>query len=264
MFTLTREVRLAIHPGDAARTDPTPGTNGYGGIPAIEGLAFFYTIRVSLVGDLDRQSSYVRNIKEIDDRVRSLAVPALKALINAGRFTFASAMDALSQQLTGAWPGARVTRIALSTSPHQTISIEPSEPKMIRLSQQFEFAAAHRLHNPDLDDATNRATFGKCNNPHGHGHNYQVEVTLLGTPDASGTLMPVSRFEQIVEQHAISLLDHKFLNIEVEAFKTLNPSVENIAKVIYQMLNPHLKTDHCALASVTVWETPKTYAEYAE
>lgn len=264
MFKLTREVRLVIPAGDAARRRGAAGINGFGGIPAIEGLAFYYTLRVSMVGDLDSKSSYVRNIKEIDDRVRALAVPALTALIDTGRFTFASALSALAQQLTDAWLGARVTRIALATSPQQTISIDPSEKQMIRLSQMFEFSAAHRLHNPDLDDQANRDTFGKCNNPHGHGHNYQVQVTLAGTPDASGTLMPVSQLERIVEAHAISLLDHKFLNVEVDAFKTLNPSVENIAKVIYQMLKSHLKTGHCDLASVTVWETPKTFAEYAE
>ncbi len=262
MFRLTREVRFALNV-DPSAVPASP--NGHGGSPAVQGLAHYFTLRVTLAGELDRQSSYLRNIKDVDSQVRALAVPALaKRVAEGGRFTYAGAIGAIAGSLAGAWPGVTVEKLELGLSPYQSVSMLSSEPDMIRLSQKFEFSAAHRLHNPELDAAANRATFGKCNNPLGHGHNYEVQVTLVGTPDAAGVLLPVHEFESIVERHAIDRLDHKFLNLEVDLFQSLNPSVENIAKVIYDMLRQPLAKPHCRLAAVTVWETPKTWAEYAE
>jgi len=133
---------------------------------------------------------------------------------------------------------------------------------MIRLSQKFEFSATHRLHNPKLSESENNHLFGKCNNPHGHGHNYEIQVTLAGEPDASGTLLHVPDFEQIVGAAVIDRFDHKNLNVELPEFGELIPTVENIAMVIYRLLKP--KFGRPKLASVTVWETPKTWCEYSE
>lgn len=261
MVRLTREVRFALN----SRPDVTPDTpNGFGGVPAVQGLAHFFTLRVTLGGEVDPESSYLRNIKQIDQRVRDRGLPLLESLVRDGSFTHARALRRLHEALVDAWPGSELIRLELHLSPYQSIAILSSEPTMIRLSQKFEFSAAHRLHNPGLSEDANRATFGKCNNPHGHGHNYEVEVTLAGTPDATGTLISIPDFERVVTEHAIDALDHKFLNVEVDAFRSLNPSVENIATVIYQMLKSPLTRDHCRLERVTVWETPKTWAEYSE
>ena len=135
---------------------------------------------------------------------------------------------------------------------------------MVRLSQKFEFSATHRLHNPALTDDANRSTFGKCNNPHGHGHNYEVQVTLAGEPDASGLLVEVPRFERTVAEAVIDRFDHKNLNVELPEFREAIPSVENIARVIYRLLKPRFGEARGKLASVTVWETPKTWCEYSE
>lgn len=135
---------------------------------------------------------------------------------------------------------------------------------MVRLSQKFEFAATHRLHNPALDEQANRAIFGKCNNPHGHGHNYEVQVTVAGTPDDNGVIVPVPELERLVDQIVIERFDHRNLNVELAEFADLIPSVENIARVIYRLLKPKLTWPHAKLVSVTVWETPKTWCEYSE
>ena len=132
---------------------------------------------------------------------------------------------------------------------------------MYRLNHRFEFSAAHRLHNPALDDSENRRLFGKCNNSLGHGHNYEVQVTLQAD---TGTFPPMSEFERLVDVQAIDRLDHKNLNLEVEAFLNINPSVEQIAKVIYDWLKAPLSLASASLASVTVWETPRTWCEYSE
>src|SRR5262249_17554479 len=136
---------------------------------------------------------------------------------------------------------------------------------MIRLSQKFELSASHRLHSAALSDDENRRTFGKCNNPHGHGHNYELQVTITGAPaEDRGVLINVPAFERTVKEVVIDPFDHKNLNVEVPQFRELIPTVENIAMTIYRMLKPKLKSDHASLASVTVWETPKTWCEYSE
>src|SRR5690606_36332401 len=85
----------------------------------------------------------------------------------------------------------------------QSWEVLATEIPMVRLSQKFEFAATHRLHNPKLSDEENRRAFGKCNNPHGHGHNYEVQVTLIGQPDENGCLIDVPAFERIVSRIVI-------------------------------------------------------------
>jgi 6-pyruvoyltetrahydropterin/6-carboxytetrahydropterin synthase len=133
-----------------------------------------------------------------------------------------------------------------------------------RLSQKFEFSASHRLHNPKLNDEENRKTFGKCNNPNGHGHNYELQVTLKGKPSTSGLLVDVPAFERVVKEYVIDKLDHKNLNLDVPEFKEFIPTVENIAMVIFRMLKSRFTGIGAELASVTVWETPKTWCEYSE
>ena len=135
---------------------------------------------------------------------------------------------------------------------------------MVRLSQKFEFSATHRLHNPSLSEEENCRTFGKCNNPHGHGHNYEVQVTLAGRPDESGVLVNIPAFEHIVGSSVIDKFDHKNLNVELPEFRELIPTVENIAMTIYRLLKPKFNDAGAKLAAVTVWETPKTWCEYSE
>lgn len=132
---------------------------------------------------------------------------------------------------------------------------------MIQVTESFEFSAAHRLHCPDLSDEENRRIFGKCSNPNGHGHNYVVEVTVSGQPDdATGNVIELHLFRHTVRERVIDRFDHKHLNLDCVEFQSLNPSVENIARVIWDRL--HDAFHSCRLAGVRVWETPKTYAEY--
>lgn len=132
---------------------------------------------------------------------------------------------------------------------------------MVELTQCFEFSASHRLHVATLSDDENRRVFGKCNNPNGHGHNYQVEVTVAGPiDDRTGAVLALPEFESMVKREVIDRLDHKHLNIDTAEFAQLNPSVENIARVIWEILEP--KTSPAKLRRVRVWETAKTYAEY--
>lgn len=229
-------------------------------------IAPWLTLRVTLSGELDPRSSYLRNIKEIDQVVRDRVIPLLNAIAGdeAQSRRLADIPIALSTELKNGWPGARLETVELALTPFCTIGAVLKELPMTRLSQKFEFSAAHRLHNPALSDGENAQTYGKCNNPHGHGHNYEVQVTLAGAPDTSGIILPLHELERIVNQSVIQKLDHKHLNVEVPEFKQLIPSVENIAMVIYRMLKPSLANTRAKLAGVTVWETPKTWCEYSE
>jgi 6-pyruvoyltetrahydropterin/6-carboxytetrahydropterin synthase len=257
MFLLTREVRFALNADSDEQLSRKP-SNSYAGFPSLTGFGHFLTLQVTLAGELDRSSQYLRNIKDIDEVIRRQGI----AIVRDSPSEHLPAI--LLDRLRNSWPGAELHTIKLSLSPFLNISCLASEHPMIRLSQKFEFSAAHRLHNPLLSDEQNQKIFGKCNNPTGHGHNYELQVTLLGQPDANGLLMNVPKFEEIVARTIIDRFDHKNLNVQVAEFHDLIPTVENIARTIFRLLKPPLENPASKLASVTVWETPKTWCEYSE
>jgi 6-pyruvoyltetrahydropterin/6-carboxytetrahydropterin synthase len=260
MFRLTREVRFAVADHDRA-APATAAPNGHSGFPALDGLAHFFIIQVTLGGRPDPESGYVVNIKQIDETVRQRGLPLVQRHVRQ-RGEPARLTGELFDYLRETWPHLHQMRLRLS--PYTSFCVHATEHPMVRFSQRFEFSAAHRLHNPKLDRAANLALFGKCNNPHGHGHNYELEVTLRGRPDESGQLLPVGTLDQIVLSTVINRFDHKFLNLETPEFAELNPTVENIAKTIFSLLKPPLSQAKAELAAVTVWETPKTWCEYWE
>ena len=264
MLRLTREVRFAIN----SRPDPQLAhrpTNGHGGFPSLVRFGQYFTLRVALSGALNSDSSYLVNIKEIDSAVRTRVIPWLADTFAAGGAVApAQVMVPIFDRLRDVWPGIALESLQLSLSPFQSYRAFARELPMVRLSQKFEFSATHRLHNPALNDAQNQRTFGKCNNPHGHGHNYELEVTLRGEPNASGVLIDIPAFETLVAEAVIDRFDHKNLNVELPEFRELNPTVENIARVIFRLLKPPLENAGAKLATVTVWETPKTWCEVGD
>ena len=259
MFHLTRETRFAINPGENITGKPT---NSYAGFPTLNGFGHYFTLRITLAGDLHPDTGYLRNIKEIDDIVRRRGIQIVADAIK-NRCAVGKIPVALFEHLKNSWPGASLHELQLNLSPFLSVGCLAKEHPMVRLSQKFEFSAAHRLHNPALTDAENRKAYGKCNNAHGHGHNYELQVTLSGTPDTNGVLVNVPDFERLVAETVVERFDHKFLNLETAEFRDLIPSVENIARVIYGLLKSKFKGS-TQLASVTVWETPKTWCEYGE
>ena len=267
MFRLTREVRFAINASagsdDNERQVAGKPSNSYGGFPTVTGLAHYFTLRATIAGELEPQTSYLLNIKEVDRRVRASAIPQVARTVRAGALTPHLLVD-LFATLRDGWPNqAALEALELSLTPLLSLRALSSELPMVRLSQKFEFSATHRLYNPRFSEEQNRAAFGKCNNPHGHGHNYEIQVTLSGPPDAE-LLTNLPQFERTVATTVIDRFDHKNLNVEVSEFADLIPTVENIAKVIYTLLKPLFQEQKAKLASVTVWETPKTWCEYSE
>ena len=103
----------------------------------------------------------------------------------------------------------------------------------MRLTRRYRFSASHRLHAPSLDARLNRELYGKCNNPHGHGHDYTLEVVVAGQPmGATGRLIALGRLDGLVESSILKTLDRRDLNSEVQEFATLVPTTENLAAVV--------------------------------
>jgi 6-pyruvoyltetrahydropterin/6-carboxytetrahydropterin synthase len=136
-----------------------------------------------------------------------------------------------------------------------------SDALQIELGRRYRFSASHRLHSPELSEEENCRVFGKCNNPHGHGHNYVVEVTVSGDVDpATGMIANLSDLDAFVERQVLEEFDHKSLNEDVPAFHGKVPTTENLCIEIYQRLKsfPHAK-----LERIRVQETGNNSFEYA-
>jgi 6-pyruvoyltetrahydropterin/6-carboxytetrahydropterin synthase len=131
----------------------------------------------------------------------------------------------------------------------------------VAVFRKEHFNAAHRLNNPHWDEATNQQVFGKCNNPHFHGHNYELIIKIVGEVDpATGYVMDMKVLGDLTKQHVLNKFDHKNLNEDTEEFKNLNPSAENIAIVIYNLLRD--KIDPKFYMQVRLYETERNFVEY--
>jgi 6-pyruvoyltetrahydropterin/6-carboxytetrahydropterin synthase len=132
---------------------------------------------------------------------------------------------------------------------------------MIYLTRRAEFSASHFYHSPALTSEENLRLYGKCNNPHGHGHNYVLEVTVRGEVDGrSGMVVDLKQLKEVLHREVLDVLDHRFLNEEVPAFRHLIPTTENLAVEIWRMLGP--KLEFCELHRVRLYETPDLYVDY--
>jgi len=132
---------------------------------------------------------------------------------------------------------------------------------MIYVTRRAEFSASHFYHNPAWSPEENRRIFGKCSNPHGHGHNYTLEVTVAGDVDpATGMVMDLKHLKTLLEAEVLQIMDHRFLNQEVPVFATTIPTTENIAIEIWKMLAPKLKAGQ--LHRIRLYETPDLFVDY--
>ena len=269
MLDLTRTVRFALNPVDG--DDQTPRTNTFSAWPPPRGLARYYELHVTCRGEADPQTGYFINIKHIDAAVRDHALPRLRDAVADDRAAarcpmgrlLTDLLDALQPPLDG-----RASALELQLTPylsyHLSMTTDPAMPRHVLIKQQYEFSAAHRLHVPDHSDQQNRATFGKCNNPAGHGHNYRVQVVARCPIDPAGHTTPVAELDAVVDAELIQHLDHQHLNVDVPEFENLNPSVEHIAAVAWDRLARPLAhaLPGCTLEELTVWETAKTACTY--
>jgi 6-pyruvoyltetrahydropterin/6-carboxytetrahydropterin synthase len=136
-----------------------------------------------------------------------------------------------------------------------------SLPGVAFVTRRVHFNAAHRLDNPNFSVAWNHEQFGPCNNPHWHGHNYELEVTVKGTIDAhTGFVIELGALHHILDETIVSKCDHRNLNVEVEFLRDLLPTTENLTIAFWNEIEPRLPSGrlHC----VRLYETERNYAEY--
>lgn len=249
---------------------PPPGETGRG---------HDYLVELTVGGRIDPTTGMVVNIKDVDAVLKAQVVqplhgklldedlPLLRGVLptpeNLARFAWAQCVGALP-------PEGRLARVTLW--PHTTLKAEVSqmplelETLLLTVTRTYDFSASHRLHSPALSDAENAAIFGKCNWVNGHGHNYEVEVTLAGDPDpATGQLWDGVCLDRIVQEQVLDPYDHKHLNYDTADFRDLNPTSENLTVVIWNNLSRRLARENLGgarLYRVAVRETPRNYFEY--
>jgi 6-pyruvoyltetrahydropterin/6-carboxytetrahydropterin synthase len=132
---------------------------------------------------------------------------------------------------------------------------------MVYVTRRATFSAAHRLYNPQLSEVENEAIYDKCSNEHGHGHNYVVEVTVVGEPrPETGYVIDLKKLKEIVGREIIDKVDHKHLNLDVGFMKGIIPTAENIAMAFWKVLVP--KISEGTLYSIRLHETENNVVEY--
>jgi 6-pyruvoyltetrahydropterin/6-carboxytetrahydropterin synthase len=133
--------------------------------------------------------------------------------------------------------------------------------KKVAVIRKEHFNAAHRLYNPSWSDEQNSDTFGKCSLPNYHGHNYELEIKVVGEVDpVTGYVMDLKKLSDIVNEQVLERFDHKNLNVDTEEFRNLNPTAENIVIVIHDLIRPHLQPEHGLFIRLS--ETPRNFVEY--
>ncbi len=262
---LQRTVRFSINPDGS-----TLGENSYASKPNISGFGRYYEIKLAIKGQPDPKTGYLISIQEVDSIVRDLFIPIIANQLDTNPCAhpalllpslWAVAADQINHQLHAIhW------HITPYLSIEMTSTTQPSNAVLVR--QRFDFAAAHRLHAPAMSDAQNAEFFGKCNNLHGHGHNYQLEPSIRIPIELLESKDYQLEIQQAVNSTLLDNLDHKFLNIDCRWFDQSKggaiPSVENIARICYEQLAPAIAqiAQGIELVSMSAWETEKTASIY--
>jgi len=132
----------------------------------------------------------------------------------------------------------------------------------VYVTRKAHFSASHRLYNPAWPDAKNREVFGKCNNPNGHGHNYEIEVTVAGEPPAdTGMVIDLKLLADILEEEIVEKVDHKHMNLDVDFFRGVVPTAENMAIAFWKILAPKIPAGR--LHRLRVYESDNNFVEYS-
>jgi len=248
-----REVRFSLAPADRAMEKTMSAA-----------WAPHLSLRALVGGPVDSRTGYLVDVSRIDRVLRDTTVPMLqRCLASTGGHPLppAAHMRPLWTAAAEQLGDFTLEELELRTSDHLRFAISAGDLSMVTMTRCFDFAAAHRLYVPDLSSEENFRIFGKCANPAGHGHNYVLDVTVIGEPDSvSGTIIDLPAFDAIVKEHVLDRFDHKHLNADCAEFAELNPSMENIARVIWNLLVGAF--ERCRLRAVRVWETPRSCAEF--
>jgi 6-pyruvoyltetrahydropterin/6-carboxytetrahydropterin synthase len=216
----------------------------------------------------------VLNIKRLDTLLDDLLEPLDHRLLNEILPECAQALPTTEHlalwfwaRLPGDLEGARKVALRLEEEPGLYVELEETLMPAVLLTRSIEFAAAHRLHSPHLSDEENVRVYGKCNNLHGHGHNYVAEITVKGEPaPVYGTVLDLGRLDRLLVEEIETRFDHKHLNLDTPYFHEQPCTAENIAKVLWELLEkkiPGCRDDgQVRLHRVRLHETARSWFDY--
>ena len=272
MVELHRKVRMCVTNGTTAGgMEPPEATeqyNTWGGWPAMRGLSRWYEIEVVCKGETDA-TGYFINVTDIDKAVREETLPYLQDMVSGPCDPAGLPMGEVMRGIINGLQmplDETVSEIHLHLTPMLTLGIESEHMDRITIRHEYDFSAAHRLHCETMSDQENREVFGKCNNPEGHGHNYVLEVAVSLPIDPMGEIASIEELDKLVDTSVIQKFDHKHLNKDTAEFLSLNPTVENISKVIWEKLAGKVEDlgsmPGAELVEVKLWETKKTHCVY--
>jgi 6-pyruvoyltetrahydropterin/6-carboxytetrahydropterin synthase len=278
MITMTRRVTFSAARADWSE-DLSPEENRarFGPEARPEPYGRHYVLDVSVEGSVAPETGIVVNIKEIDRIVKERVVQALdKKFLNtrvpAFRERPATAENLLAfiaaELAPHLPPGVTLSALRLEESPLHVVTwqareeTDRKEPGAMLLTRAYEFAASHRLHSPHLSAEENRELFGKCNYEHGHGHNYELEVTVAGPVDpCTGRVLDGDALDAIVNREVVDRYDHRHFNFDIPEFEGKIPSAEVITQVIWKRLRDHIPAP-ARLYRVLLRETGRNFFEY--
>lgn len=232
-----------------------------------------YVLEVTVEGAVREDTGMVVNIAEVKRDIVEKVVQALdRKSLNDEVPPFeriAPNLENLIRWIANRIPapgGAKLCRLRLYEMPdfYAELSLGSAprvEAGMLTLTRGYHFSASHRLHSPHLTDQQNRELFGACNNPHGHGHNYELEVTVGGEIDErTGMIVDIDVLDEVVNREVIERYDHRNLNAELPEFANKNPTSEALLQEIWNRLQPKVPAK---LVRVVLRETPRNVFEYA-
>jgi 6-pyruvoyltetrahydropterin/6-carboxytetrahydropterin synthase len=228
-------------------------------------------VEVTVSGGVDPTTGMVINLSSLKEIIRARVVDPLDGRVLDGSEGRPRCLDAESltiavwRMLAGEVPEGSLARVGIATGQDQRFHYRGGTEPAMDVTRVYEFCAAHRLHASSLSEEENVRVFGKCNNPAGHGHNYVLEVTLRGEPDATGKLLPAADFDRIVTDEIVERWDHKNLNVDVPEFRGIVPTVEEIARIAWHRLARPLAEaagPGRELFRVKLFETPRNRVEY--
>ena len=230
-----------------------------------------YVLEVTVKGEVDPEHGMVVNIASLDTLLKERVVADYDhKLINRQHPVFSNRPELQPTCENLAIQIWRTIELHLREATlHRVRLYEDStafadyfgEGQMVFQTKVYEFSASHRLHSLELGDTENQRIFGKCNNPHGHGHNYVLEVMIKGEVNPkTGLVTDLGFLDRTIEEQIYTRFDFKHLNLDTSEFKTINPTSENFVKVLWNILEPHLKP--VKLYRLRLRETPRSYFDY--
>ncbi|MBI2868058.1 MAG: 6-carboxytetrahydropterin synthase [Chloroflexi bacterium] len=229
-----------------------------------------YLLEMSVTGPVDTKTGMVINLTQLKDAVDDVLKDFDHKNLNEDLPYFKERIPTLENLAAILWqrinhrlPGATLARLRLHEDEDLFVDYQGAlnpHPKAA-LSRRYTFSAAHQLYSPTLSPEQNLAVFGKCANPNGHGHNYELTVTVSGTIDPlTGMCADLAALDGVVQRRVIDRFDHKHLNLDVEDFLHEPPTGENIARRVWDLLVDQLPRG--SLTKVKLVETRNNYFEY--